>query len=80
MAAASVSMAASTTTKDDLEDFSAYAHLSDEQLLQLAIERSLADSNFTPRQNRQLHANTQPADPKATQRLPCNPNSANPPR
>ncbi len=80
MAAASVTMAASMTTKDDLEDFSAYAHLSDEQLLQLAIERSLADSNFTPRQNRQVHAHTQPADPKATQRLPSNPNSANPPR
>lgn len=73
-------MAASMTTNDDLEDFSAYAHLSEEQLLQLAIERSLADTNLTPWQKRQMHAHTQPAAPKATPRLPCNPNSANPPR
>ncbi|KAF4099540.1 ankyrin repeat and SOCS box protein 2 [Onychostoma macrolepis] len=65
-------MAASMTTNDDLEDFSAYAHLSEEQLLQLAIERSLADTNLTPRQNRQVNAHTQSC-------MPCNPNSANPP-
>uniref|UniRef100_A0A673NEW7 Ankyrin repeat and SOCS box protein 2-like n=1 Tax=Sinocyclocheilus rhinocerous TaxID=307959 RepID=A0A673NEW7_9TELE len=71
-------MASSVTTKDDLEDFSANAHLSEEQLLQLAIERSLADTNVTPWQNRQVHAHTQPAASKATQQPPCNPNSANP--
>uniref|UniRef100_A0A8C2GWX7 Ankyrin repeat and SOCS box containing 2a, tandem duplicate 1 n=1 Tax=Cyprinus carpio TaxID=7962 RepID=A0A8C2GWX7_CYPCA len=68
-------MASSLTTKDNLEDFSAYAHLSEDQLLQLAIERSLANTNVTPWQNRQVHAHTQPA----TQQPPCNPNSANPP-
>ncbi|XP_016372117.1 ankyrin repeat and SOCS box protein 2-like [Sinocyclocheilus rhinocerous] len=80
MAAASVTMAASRTTEEDLEDFSAYAHLSQEQLLQIAIERSLADTNLTPWQHQQVHAHTQPADPKATQRPPCNPIPANPPR
>lgn len=71
-------MAVPRTINEDLEDYSAYAHLSEEQLLQLAIERSLADTNFTPRQNRQLHAHTEPAVP--TQQPQFHPNSANPPR
>ncbi|XP_026089120.1 ankyrin repeat and SOCS box protein 2-like isoform X1 [Carassius auratus] len=79
MAVARVTMAASRTTGEDLEDFSAYAHLSQEQLLQIAIERSLADTNLTPWQNQQVHAHMQPADPIATQGPPCNPNPANPP-
>uniref|UniRef100_A0A8C2JXK7 Ankyrin repeat and SOCS box containing 2a, tandem duplicate 1 n=1 Tax=Cyprinus carpio TaxID=7962 RepID=A0A8C2JXK7_CYPCA len=80
MAAASMTMAASRTAGEDFEDFSAYAHLSQEQLLQIAIERSLADTNLTPWQNQQVHAHMQPADPIATQRPRCNPNPANPPR
>jgi len=52
-------MAVSRTANED--DYSAYAHMSEEQLLQLAIERSLADVNLTPWQNRQLHAHTEPA-------------------
>ncbi|XP_051954645.1 ankyrin repeat and SOCS box protein 2 [Xyrauchen texanus] len=87
MAAARVTMAALRTTNDDLDDYSAYAHMSEEQLLQLAIERSLADTNMTPWQNRQFHAHTQLNAPLATRRPPCNPNqtiisvaaSANPP-
>ncbi|KAL0164605.1 hypothetical protein M9458_040358, partial [Cirrhinus mrigala] len=74
-----MTMAASGTTTDDLDDFSAYAHLSQEQLLQIAIERSLADANLTPWQNQQVRAHAQPAATKTTQQTPCNPNSANPP-
>lgn len=80
MAAARVTMAASRTTNGELEDYSAYAHMSEEQLLQLAIERSLAETNLSPWQNRQVQAHTQPAAPKGTERPPANPNSANPPR
>ncbi|KAK7150315.1 hypothetical protein R3I93_011538 [Phoxinus phoxinus] len=70
-------MAVSRTINEDLEDYSAYAHMSEEQLLQLAIERSLADTNLTPWHNRQPHVHTGPAVP--TQQPPFNPNSANPP-
>jgi len=69
-------MAVSRTANED--DYSAYAHMSEEQLLQLAIERSLADVNLTPWQNRQLHAHTEPA--VRTQQPSFNPNSANPSR
>ncbi|XP_003200756.1 ankyrin repeat and SOCS box protein 2 isoform X1 [Danio rerio] len=79
MAAARVTMAASRTTSRELEDYSAYAHMSEEQLLQLAIERSLAETNLSPWQDRQVQAHTQPAVPKGAQRPPANPNSANPP-
>ncbi|TRY57010.1 hypothetical protein DNTS_023922 [Danionella cerebrum] len=79
MAAARVTMAASRTENANLEDYSAYAHMSEEQLLQLAIERSLAETNLTPWQNRQLHTHIQPSPPKDPQRPPNNPNSANPP-
>ncbi|XP_067273551.1 ankyrin repeat and SOCS box protein 2 isoform X2 [Pseudorasbora parva] len=78
MAAARVSMAASRTSNEDLEDYSAYAHMSEGQLLQLAIERSLADANLSPWHNRQLRTRTEAAAP--TQQPPFNPNSANPPR
>lgn len=71
-------MAVSRTTNEDLEDYSAYAHMSEEQLLQLAIERSLADTNLSPWQNRHLHAHSEPAVPR--QQPPFNPNSANPAR
>ncbi|XP_051500708.1 ankyrin repeat and SOCS box protein 2-like [Myxocyprinus asiaticus] len=79
MAAARVTMAASRTTNDDLDDYSAYAHMSQEQLLQLAIERSLADTNMTPWQNGQFYTHTQPTAPLATRQPPCNPNRTNPP-
>ncbi|XP_051732334.1 ankyrin repeat and SOCS box protein 2 [Ctenopharyngodon idella] len=77
MAVARATMAASRTTNEDLEDYSAYVHMSEQQLLQLAIERSLADTNLTPWQDRQLHTHTEPAGP--TQRPQFIPNSANPP-
>lgn len=87
MAVARMPMAALRTTNENEEDYSAYANMSDEELLQLAIERSLADSNFTPRQNQQIHSHVMPSTSSAPQRTPSNPNpsslhvtaSANPP-
>lgn len=45
MAAASVSMSGSTGTGMEFADYSLYSNLSDDELLQLAIERSLADAH-----------------------------------
>ncbi|XP_028809298.1 uncharacterized protein LOC114763708 [Denticeps clupeoides] len=47
MAAASISTPVSTGSCQEFEDYSAYSKLSDEQLIQLAIERSLADAEKT---------------------------------
>lgn len=88
MAVARMPMAALRTTSENEEDYSAYANMSDEELLQLAIERSLADTNLTPRQNQQMYSHAMPTTSSATQRAPCNPSpfslpvtaSANPPR
>ncbi|XP_073673262.1 ankyrin repeat and SOCS box protein 2 [Garra rufa] len=71
MAAASVKR----TTSEELDDFRANAHFSQDQLLQIAIERSLADANSTPWQNRQMHAHPH----LATQQSSSSSNSANPP-
>lgn len=79
MAVAKMPMPASRMTDESMDDYSAYADMSDEQLLQLAIERSLAETNLTPWQIRQIQAQTKSPGPSATQRPPCNPNPANPP-
>lgn len=45
MAAAQVSALSLTTSSVDTEDYSIYANMSEDQLLQIAIERSIADAN-----------------------------------
>ncbi|XP_056620673.1 ankyrin repeat and SOCS box protein 2 [Triplophysa dalaica] len=45
MAVSSVSMSGSTGTSMEFADYSLYSNLSDDELLQLAIERSLADAH-----------------------------------
>lgn len=45
MAVSSVSMSGSTGTSMEFVDYSLYSNLSDDELLQLAIERSLADAH-----------------------------------
>ncbi|XP_062857513.1 ankyrin repeat and SOCS box protein 2-like [Trichomycterus rosablanca] len=80
------------TSAVDAEDYSAYANMSEEQLIQLAIERSLADTNPTLHQSCQRRSPAHsPAQPTRLQRprvspsanSPANPPpslSANPPR
>ncbi|XP_057209745.1 ankyrin repeat and SOCS box protein 2 [Triplophysa rosa] len=85
MAVSKMLMPASRTTDESEDDHSAYADMSDEQLLQLAIKQSLAETNLTPWKIRQINGNTRSTAPFATQRSPSNPAnpavtaSANPP-
>uniref|UniRef100_A0A3B1JZ71 Ankyrin repeat and SOCS box containing 2a, tandem duplicate 2 n=1 Tax=Astyanax mexicanus TaxID=7994 RepID=A0A3B1JZ71_ASTMX len=79
MAAARVSVPGMGTAVMDTEDYSAYANMTDDQLLQLAIERSLAETNSTPRQNQAFCSNMQPLDRYSRVRRPQNfPPRANP--
>uniref|UniRef100_W5KHJ3 Ankyrin repeat and SOCS box containing 2a, tandem duplicate 2 n=1 Tax=Astyanax mexicanus TaxID=7994 RepID=W5KHJ3_ASTMX len=72
MAAARVSVPGMGTAVMDTEDYSAYANMTDDQLLQLAIERSLAETNSTPRQNQAFCSNMQPLDRYSRVRRPQN--------
>ncbi|XP_030628039.1 ankyrin repeat and SOCS box protein 2-like [Chanos chanos] len=54
MDAARLSVPRSTRTGVAYEDYSLYNKMSDEQLLQLAVERSLADANITPWRSQQI--------------------------
>ncbi|KAI4899342.1 hypothetical protein NFI96_014594, partial [Prochilodus magdalenae] len=56
----------------DAEDYSAYSNMSDEQLVQLAIERSLAEANLIPRQNRAFRSSMLPLDRCSRVRQPQN--------
>ncbi|XP_037393608.1 ankyrin repeat and SOCS box protein 2-like isoform X4 [Pygocentrus nattereri] len=96
MAAASVSMPGSTDTSLGFDDYSLYSNLSDDELMQLAIERSLTDSQSftsrtettktsipTSRQTPAIACPPQPSPPAAVQqpRQPTpEPCPANPPR
>lgn len=79
MAVARKPMTPSKMTDESEDDYSAYADMSDEQLLQLAIERSLAETNLTPWQIRQIHSQTKSNAPFPRQQPPSNSNPANPP-
>lgn len=93
MAAASVSRSGSTGTGMEFADYSLYSNLSDDELLQLAIERSLADAHSggvgtesTNALNRPASSHTVPPSQRAqqqpTQAAPAEPSAcpANPPR
>lgn len=96
MAAASVSMSGSTGTGTEFADYSLYSNLSDDELLQLAIERSLADAHSaglgtestktTAPLNTPASSHTVPpsrlVQQQPTQAAPANPSAcpANPPR
>ncbi|KAI5090887.1 ankyrin repeat and SOCS box protein 2-like, partial [Silurus meridionalis] len=74
MAAAQVSAPNLTTSPVDTEDYSIYANMSEEQLLQLAIERSLADT-----QQNWSHPSRLTTQRSALQRFQNIPPPANPP-
>ncbi|XP_017311967.1 ankyrin repeat and SOCS box protein 2 isoform X2 [Ictalurus punctatus] len=92
MAAAQVSALSLTTSSVDTEDYSIYANMSEDQLLQIAIERSIADANAQQNYSRRPRLTPQcshlprsqsippPANPpsNASANPPANP-SANPP-
>ncbi|XP_072553479.1 ankyrin repeat and SOCS box protein 2 [Salminus brasiliensis] len=96
MAAASVSLPGSMDPSLGFDDYSLYSNLSDDELMQLAIERSLADSQSstsgtentktpmpTSRPAQAITRPTQPSHPAAQQqpvRPPPEPCPANPPR
>ncbi|XP_056150230.1 ankyrin repeat and SOCS box protein 2-like [Lampris incognitus] len=75
MAAASVSFSGSTASSSAFEDYSLYSNLSDEELVQLAIERSLTESHGS-----QTNSNLNPPNPPATNcssHNPPNPSATN---
>ncbi|KAI5615152.1 ankyrin repeat and SOCS box protein 2-like [Silurus asotus] len=76
MAVAQVSGPNLPTSSVDTEDYSIYANMSEEQLLQLAIERSLADTNS---QQNWSHPSRLTTQRSALQRFQNIPPPANPP-
>ncbi|XP_066533673.1 ankyrin repeat and SOCS box protein 2-like [Hoplias malabaricus] len=80
MAAARVSVPVLSSGAVDSEDYSAYSSMSDEQLLQLAIERSLAEANLTPRDNQPFQSHSLQLEKcSCVQRIQNIPPPANPP-
>uniref|UniRef100_A0A3Q3KJM7 Ankyrin repeat and SOCS box containing 2a, tandem duplicate 2 n=1 Tax=Mastacembelus armatus TaxID=205130 RepID=A0A3Q3KJM7_9TELE len=73
---------------ENLSDYSVYTHLSDEELLQIAVERSLTDKHFPLHSDQSASSNRSP--PRHLYYVPPSqtppseptdiPNSANPPR
>ncbi|XP_065111889.2 ankyrin repeat and SOCS box protein 2 isoform X2 [Paramisgurnus dabryanus] len=90
MAAASVSISGSTGTTMEFADYSLYSNLSDDELLQLAIERSLSDAHSsgsgtestktTTAQNRPASSRPVPPSRPAQQQPEPPACPANPPR
>ncbi|XP_029985036.1 ankyrin repeat and SOCS box protein 2-like [Sphaeramia orbicularis] len=76
MAAAHISRSGSTL---GLEDYSLYSNFSDDELLQLAIERSLTESQCTPAQQDNYSSLNRPAPKHISQNPPANLSSQNPP-
>ncbi|XP_042245807.1 ankyrin repeat and SOCS box protein 2-like isoform X1 [Thunnus maccoyii] len=72
MAAAGISRSTSAASTLGFEDYSLYGNLSDDELMQLAIERSLTDAHHD------TAANTPPLQPES-KRTPPNYSSHNPP-
>ncbi|XP_026854841.2 ankyrin repeat and SOCS box protein 2-like [Electrophorus electricus] len=81
MAAARVSVPGLHTTAVDTKDYSAYTNMSEEELLQVAIELSLAEAKPTMWQNRYIRSHTQPppAQYPSVQRRQNLPPPADPP-
>ncbi|XP_062271263.1 ankyrin repeat and SOCS box protein 2-like [Scomber scombrus] len=87
MAAPSISSSASTAPSQGFEDYSVYSNLSDDELLQLAIERSLTDANqdataanmpLRPPPDRNRSSHNPPPD-RSSHNPPPNRSSHNPP-
>lgn len=83
MAAASISQSGSTAASLALDDYSLYSHLTDDELLQLAIERSLKEThnnnNSAPTSTPPPHPVTRTYNQHSSHNPPVEYSSKNPP-
>ncbi|XP_026088748.1 ankyrin repeat and SOCS box protein 2-like isoform X2 [Carassius auratus] len=70
MAAAHVSMPGTTDTNMDFADYSLYSELSDDELMELAIERSIADAHNSASDTESSKTPTSPNRPAARWQAP----------